>query len=68
MPAAPMPSGTDAPAGSWAVPMQDVVTKVAIDRAIDTMNPVDPLSYKPALTAAYNALGRVVSARSDRTY
>jgi hypothetical protein len=35
--------------------MQDVVDKAAIDRAIDTMNPVDPMSYKPALMAAYNA-------------
>ena len=48
-------SGTDAP-GGWAVPMQDVVDKAAIERAIDTMTPVDPMSYKPALTAAYNAL------------
>jgi hypothetical protein len=36
--------------------MQDVVDKAAIDRAIDTLHPVDPLSYKPALTAAYNVL------------
>ena len=35
--------------------MQDVVDKAAIDRAIDTMNPVDPMSYKPVLTA-YNVL------------
>jgi hypothetical protein len=33
-----------------------VVDKAAIDRAIDTMHPVDPISYKPALTAAYNVL------------
>jgi hypothetical protein len=36
--------------------MQDVVDKAAIDRAIDTMNPVDPMSYKPVLTATYRAL------------
>ena len=36
--------------------MQDVVDKAPIDRAIDTMNPVDPLSYKPVLTATYRAL------------
>jgi hypothetical protein len=48
-------SGTDAPGGG-AVPMQDVVNKAAIDRAIDTMTAVDPMSYKPALTVAYNAL------------
>jgi hypothetical protein len=35
--------------------MQDVVDKAAIDRAIDTMNPVDPMSYKPVLTT-YRAL------------
>src|SRR5437764_13834346 len=51
-----MPAGPDAPGSGWAVPMQDVVNKAAMDRAIDTMNPIDPLSYKPALTAAYNAL------------
>jgi hypothetical protein len=49
-------SGTDSPGGGWAVPMHDVVNKAAIDRAIDTMTPVDPMSYKPALTAALNAL------------
>jgi uncharacterized membrane protein len=49
-------SGTDSPGNGWAVPMQYVLNKVAIDRAIDNMNPVDPMSYKPALTAAYNAL------------
>src|SRR5437588_342746 len=49
-------SGTDSPGGGWAVPMQYVVNKAAIDRAFDTMNPVDPMSYKPALTAALNAL------------
>ena len=35
--------------------MQDLVDKAAIDRAIDPMNPVDPMSYKPVLTA-YNVL------------
>jgi len=49
-------SGTDSPGGGWAVPMRDVVNEAAIDRAFDTMNPVDPVSYKPALTAAYNVL------------
>ena len=49
-------SGTDASGGGAALPMQYVVDKAAIDRVIDTMNPVDPLSYKSALTAAYNAL------------
>ena len=44
------------PRGGRAVPMQYAVNKAAIDRAIDTMIPVDPVSYKPALTAAYNAL------------
>jgi hypothetical protein len=62
-------SGTDASGGGWALPMQDVVAKAAIERAIDTMNPVDPLSYKPALTAAYNALhalgGLLVVALTD---
>jgi hypothetical protein len=29
---------------------------VVANAAVDTMNSVDPLSYKPALTAAYNAL------------
>jgi hypothetical protein len=38
------------------MPMQYVENKTAIDRAIDSMNPVDPMSYKPALTAAYNVL------------
>jgi hypothetical protein len=32
--------------------MQYVVDKAVIDRAIDTMSPVDPMSYKPALRAA----------------
>jgi hypothetical protein len=36
--------------------MQDVVDKAAIDRAIDPMNAVDPMSYKPVLTATYRAL------------
>jgi hypothetical protein len=36
--------------------MQDVVAKAAIDWAIGTMTPVDPMSYKPTLTAAYNVL------------
>ena len=40
--------------------MQYVVDKAAIDRVIDTMHPVDPLSYKSALTAAYNALHALV--------
>src|SRR5437763_4663088 len=55
--------GTDSPGGGWAVPMQYVVNKAAIDRAIDTKNPVDPMSYKPALTAAYNALQQQTNAR-----
>jgi hypothetical protein len=42
--------------GGGALPMQYVVDKAPIDRVIDTMNPVDTLSYKFALTAAYNAL------------
>jgi hypothetical protein len=49
-------SGTDALGGGWAVPIEDVVNKTAIERAIDAMNPVDPMSDKPALTAAYNVL------------
>jgi hypothetical protein len=49
-------SGTDSPGGGWAVPMQPVVNKAAIERAIDAMNPVDSMGYKPALTAAYNVL------------
>ena len=52
-------SGTDSPNNGWAVPLQYVLNKPAIDRAIDAMNPVDPMSYQPALTAAYNSLRHV---------
>jgi hypothetical protein len=53
------------PAG-WAVPTQYVVNKAAIDRAIDTMHPVDPISYKPALAAAYNVLQHTNAAPASR--
>ena len=49
-------TGTDAPGNGWAVPLQYVANKTSIDRAIDAMQPVDPMSYVPALNAAYNSL------------
>jgi uncharacterized membrane protein len=41
---------------SFAVPLQHVTDKRAIDNAIDQMQPGDPISYAPDLQAAYNAL------------
>jgi len=49
-------NGTDVPGNGWAVPLQYVTNKTLIDRAIDAMQPVDPMSYVPALNAAYNSL------------
>jgi len=42
--------------GSFAVPLQHVRNKAAIDQAIQTMQPGDPMSYAPDLQAAYEAL------------
>ncbi len=50
-------TGTDdRTTNGWAVPLQYVINKPAINRAIDAMNPIDPMSYKPALSAAFNVL------------
>ncbi len=51
-------NGTDQPNGGWAVPLQYVTNKAAINAAIEAMRPADPMSYKPALQAAFNTLRR----------
>ena len=51
-------NGTDVAYNGWAVPLQYVLNKTAINRAIDVMNPTDPASYIPSLTAAYRTLRR----------
>lgn len=40
----------------WVVPLQHVRHKAAIDHAIDSMNPDDPMSYVPYLQSAFKAL------------
>jgi uncharacterized membrane protein len=42
--------------GGWAVPLQNVTDKAAIDAKIDAMQPSDPSSYTPALQQAAQAL------------
>jgi len=42
--------------GQFAVPLQHVTNKAAIDRAINQMQPGDPQSYATDLQAAYDAL------------
>ena len=42
--------------GNLAIPMQHVTDRVAIDQAIDAMDPSDPQSYLPDLVAAEKAL------------
>jgi uncharacterized membrane protein len=40
----------------WVVPLQHVRNKSAIDHAIDSMNPSDPMSYSQYLQAAFGTL------------
>ncbi|MGI8913683.1 MAG: VWA domain-containing protein [Chloroflexota bacterium] len=42
--------------GGWAVPLQNVTDKAAINAKIDAMQPSDPSSYAPALKDAWQAL------------
>ncbi len=42
--------------GNLTIPMQHVSDKVAIDQAVDAMDPNDPASYTPDLLAAEKAL------------
>ena len=49
-------NGVGTPGNGWAVPLQYVTNKTAINRAIDAMNPIDPGSYSPSLQAAYDTL------------
>ncbi len=42
--------------GTYSVPLQHVTNKARIDRAIDRMDPGDPISYAPFLQSAYNIL------------
>ena len=47
---------SDDPTAGWAVPLQPVISKQAIDNAITQMIPGDPDSYTAGLLAAYDAL------------
>lgn len=44
--------------GTFVVHLEHVVDKAAIDRAIDQMQPADPMSYVPDLLSTYQALQR----------
>jgi uncharacterized membrane protein len=48
--------GISAAYGTLTIPMQHVTNKAAIDRAIDAMNPDDPVSYNPDLINAEQVL------------
>lgn len=49
-------AGTDEFDNGWSVPLQYVRNKQEIARAIDAMQPVDPMSYRPSLTTALTTL------------
>ena len=48
--------GISAGYGTLAIPMQHVTNKVAINKAIDSMDPTDPNSYNPDLANAEKVL------------